>query len=247
MTDIHESGHQEGERSPEAGSSSDPLHVHGAEGAELGADYADPARLDDSVGDGTVDVVDGEIVEAEIVDDEDEDEAAVTTEFIPVLDAVAVAEAQRDEFLDSLRRLQAEFENYKKRVAKQQADQVARAAVSLVEKVLPVLDTLDLATEHLGDAESADGRALVAVASQLHDVLAKEGLERIDPIGEEFDPNAHEAVGHLPAEDGSPGDGAAAADTGAVGSGEPVVGQVMRAGYRWRGAVVRPAMVMVRG
>ena len=61
---------------------------------------------------------------------------------------------------------------------------------------------------HLGDAESADGRALVAVAGQLHDVLAKEGLERIDPVGEEFDPNAHEAVGHLPAEDGSPGDGA---------------------------------------
>ena len=183
---------------------------------------------------GPVDVVDAEIVD-------DEGEAAVTTEFIPVLDAVAVAEAQRDEFLDSLRRLQAEFENYKKRVTKQQADQVARAAVSLVEKVLPVLDTLDLATEHLGDAESADGRALVAVASQLHDVLAKEGLERIDPLGEEFDPNAHEAVGHLPAEEELPGDGTEA------GSGEPVVGQVMRAGYRWRGAVVRPAMVMVRG
>jgi len=125
---------------------------------------------------------------------------------------------------------------------KQQGDQVARAAVSLVEKVLPVLDTLDLATQHLGDAESADGRALVAVASQLHDTLAKEGLERIDPLGEEFDPNAHEAVGHLPADED-----AAGAD-GAVGSsGEPVVGQVMRAGYRWRGTVVRPAMVMVRG
>ena len=117
-------------------------------------------------------------------------------------DPLALALNQRDEYLDSLRRLQAEFENYKKRVVKQQADQVARAAVSLVEKVLPVLDTLDLATQHLGDAESADGRALVAVTSQLHDVLAKEGLERIDPLGEAFDPNAHEAVGHLPAEDG---------------------------------------------
>ena len=85
-----------------------------------------------------------------------------------------------------------------------------------------MLDTLDLATEHLGDAESADGRALLAVAGQLHDVLAKEGLERIDPIGEEFDPNAHEAVGHLP-------DEAAAADRPTAAD-EPVVGQVMRPG-----------------
>ncbi len=53
--------------------------------------------------------------------------------------------------------------------------------MSLVETVLPVLDTLDLATEHIGDAESADGRALLAVAGQLHDVLAKEGLERDRP------------------------------------------------------------------
>jgi molecular chaperone GrpE len=161
-------------------------------------------------------------------------------------DPLSLALNQRDEYLDSLRRLQAEFENYKKRVMKQQGDQVARAAVSLVEKVLPVLDTLDLATQHLGDAESADGRALVAVASQLHDTLAKEGLERIDPLGEEFDPNAHEAVGHLPA-DGSGEDGPEADGSDAGGSGEPVVGQVMRAGYRWRGTVVRPAMVMVRG
>ena len=150
--------------------------------------------------------------------------------------------AQRDEYLDSLRRLQAEFENYKKRVDKQQTDQRARAALLLVEKLLPVLDTLDLATAHIGDAESDDGRALLAVSSQLRDVLAKEGLERIDPIGEEFDPNAHEAVGHMPDEADQPGAGSeedadgqggyAVAPAGA--SGEPVVAQVMRPGYRWR-------------
>ncbi len=164
-------------------------------------------------------------------------------------DPLVAARDQRDEYLDSLRRLQAEFENYKKRVAKQQHDQVARAAVSLVEKVLPVMDTLDLATAHLGDAGSPDGRALVAVSNQLRDVLAKEGLERIDPLGEEFDPNAHEAVGHLPADEPSPGDGDDP-DPGPQGGpkpGEPVVAQVMRAGYRWRGTVVRPAMVTVRG
>jgi molecular chaperone GrpE len=86
-----------------------------------------------------------------------------------------------------------------------------------------------------------DGRALLAVAGQLHDVLAKEGLERDYPLGEEFDPNAHEAVGHLPDE---AAEGGGSSD---AGSDKQVVGQVMRAGYRWRGAVVRPAMVMVRG
>jgi molecular chaperone GrpE len=182
---------------------------------------------------------DDEVVDGEVIDDELDSE--ITTEIIdgnaPELDEVSAALVQRDEYLDSLRRLQAEFENYKKRVAKQQADQMARAALGLVEKLLPVLDTLDLATEHLGDADSADGRALVAASGQLRDVLSKEGLERIDPIGKPFDPNDHEAVGHVPAEE--------PADPDAT-PGEPVVGQVMRPGYRWRGAVVRPAMVMVR-
>jgi molecular chaperone GrpE len=200
---------------------------------ELGPDYEAHGGVSDD--DESDEVAEGEILDAA-------DVSAAVDEVFADDDPLALALNQRDEYLDSLRRLQAEFENYKKRVVKQQSDQMARAAVSLVEKVLPVLDTLDLATQHLGDAESPDGRALVAAASQLQDVLAKEGLERIDPLGEEFDPNAHEAVGHLPAEE--PEAGAAGTD---ATSGEPVVGQVMRAGYRWRGTVVRPAMVMVRG
>jgi molecular chaperone GrpE len=206
----------------------------------LGPDYEAHGGAPD--GSESDDVADAEILDAA-------DVSAAVDEVFADDDPLALALNQRDEYLDSLRRLQAEFENYKKRVVKQQSEQMARAAVSLVEKVLPVLDTLDLATQHLGDPESADGRALVAVASQLHGVLAKEGLERIDPLGEEFDPNAHEAVGHLPAED--PDDVADEATAGATtvpgATGEPVVGQVMRAGYRWRGTVVRPAMVMVRG
>jgi molecular chaperone GrpE len=191
-----------------------------------------------------------EVVYAEIVDDDDDEATGVMSGEASGLSEVTDLRAQRDEYLDSLRRLQADFENYKKRVTKQQSDQVARAALSLVEKLLPVLDTLDLATSHIGDAGSADGRALVAASSQLRDVLAKEGLERIDPIGEEFDPNAHEAVGHVAAdEDSGGGTGTNGPEEGAaVGTpGEPVVAEVMRPGYRWRGAVVRPAMVMVRG
>jgi len=202
-------------------------------------------------------------------------------------DPVTALRAERDEYLDSLRRLQAEFDNYRKRVAKQQAEQADRAALVLVDKLLPVLDALELAATHLGDPESGDAKALLAASSLLNGALAKEGLERVDPLGEPFDPNAHEAVGHMPDEevapvaapggdpapagvDGRPGpdDGApgtadpaaagamadsaeagstvdaVAADTTAPG---PVVGQVMRAGYRWKGTVVRPAMVMVRG
>jgi molecular chaperone GrpE len=159
-----------------------------------------------------------------------------------------VAVAERDEYLDAMRRLQADFENYRKRVGKQLTEEAARGALGMVDKMLPVLDTLDQAAAHLGDPESTDGRALLAVSSQLTDVLAKAGLERLDPAGLPFDPTAHEAVGHLPAEPGptEPGSGESGGDDG-IGDGGPVVGQVMRAGYRWKGTVVRPAMVMVRG
>jgi molecular chaperone GrpE len=225
MNGVDEPGRQGATWGPEAEGGPGPRPTHGAEGAELGSDYLPED--------------DDEVVEAEVMED-GSGPGDVVEEAAAGLDPLATALVQRDEYLDSLRRLQAEFENYRKRVAKQQADQVARAAVSLVDKILPVLDTLDLATEHLGDPGSADGRALIAVASQLHDVLNKEGLERLDPVGEAFDPNDHEAVGQLPAEETDTHE-----DT--TTAGEPVVGQVMRAGYRWRGTVVRPAMVMVRG
>ena len=169
-----------------------------AEEPGLGPDYE--AHGGAPEGSESDDVADAEILDAA-------DVSAAVDEVFADDDPLALALNQRDEYLDSLRRLQAEFENYKKRVVKQQSDQMARAAVSLVEKVLPVLDTLDLATQHLGDPESADARALVAVSSQLQGVLTKDGLERIDPLGEVFDPNAHEAVGHLPAEDDGDGPG----------------------------------------
>jgi len=193
--------------------------------------------LDDSL-------LDDEVVDAELLDDPlagdtplDGSDGADTdgADDVAVADPLEAALSQRDEYLDSLRRLQAEFENYKKRVLKQQTEQVARAAAGLVDKLLPVLDALDLATDHVGDADSAEANALVAASGLLQGVLAKEGLERINPLGEEFDPNAHEAVGQVPAPP----------DAEPTASGEPRVAQVMRAGYRWHGTVVRPAMVMV--
>ncbi len=200
-------------------------------------------------GDESADVVEADMAETDVVeadtvsitDDPDRPVDGDVAEVIVVDDdPVAAVVAERDEYLDALRRLQAEFENYRKRVSKQQADQVERAAVSLVDKLLPVLDVLDLAADHLGDAESNDGKALVQASALLNDVLAKEGLERIDPEGELFDPNSHEAVGNAPADEaGADGDEVADSDG-------PVVAQVMRPGYRWRGTIVRPAMVLVR-
>jgi molecular chaperone GrpE len=212
---------------------------HGGPGDGAGADGS-PATAPGDLPDDAL--LDDRVVDAELLDDglpdgpaagADGSEAADVVE----ADPLEVALAERDEYLDSLRRLQAEFENYKKRVLKQQTEQVARAAASLVDKLLPVLDALDLATDHVGDAESDEAKALVAASGLLQGILAKEGLERISPLGVEFDPNAHEAVGQVPSpEDAEPTD-----------SGEPRVAQVMRAGYRWHGTVVRPAMVMVEG
>jgi molecular chaperone GrpE len=138
------------------------------------------------------------------------------------LDVASVAK-ERDEYLDALRRLQADFENYRKRIVRQQTEHLERAAEALVEKLLPVLDTIDMARAH--------GEGIDVVQSSLMDVLAKEGLERIQPDGQPFDPIEHDAVAHEPAEDGD----------------EAAVAEVLRTGYRWKGRVMRPAMVKVKG
>jgi molecular chaperone GrpE len=156
---------------------------------------------------------------------------------------LATVRRERDEYLDVLRRVQADFENYKKRMLRQQTDHLERAAEDLVTKVLPVLDAFDLARAHLGDGAGAgaEGKALLAASSLLTDTLAKEGLERIDDPGAPFDPTLHEAVDHVPDDEAGPADDPAGAPEG------PVVETVLRAGYRWRGRVIRPAMVRVRG
>ncbi|HUZ44579.1 MAG TPA: nucleotide exchange factor GrpE [Acidimicrobiales bacterium] len=148
-----------------------------------------------------------------------------------VLDPLTAMTIERDEYLDSLRRVQADFENYKKRMVRQQTEQLERAAEGLVNKLLPALDTLSLALSH-SDADSDAGKALAQVSASVWEVLGKEGLETVDPLDQEFDPNEAEAVMHEPAE----GD-----QTGSV------VVEVFRPGYRWRGRVLRAAMVKVRG
>ena len=142
---------------------------------------------------------------------------------------------ERDEYLLALQRTQADFENYRKRIARQQQEQSARAAADLINKLLPVLDTLDLAEAHLNESleVSEDGKALRASRAMLMDILTKAGLERVDQAGVPFDPVVHDAVAQAEAQEGD--------------DGRQLVDAVMRSGYRWKGQVLRPAMVRVRG
>ncbi|HEV3186792.1 MAG TPA: nucleotide exchange factor GrpE [Acidimicrobiales bacterium] len=147
-------------------------------------------------------------------------------------DTRSEAEIQRDEYLDALQRLQADFENYRKRVSRSSEDAATRAAGDLVSKVLPVIDAFDYALAHFGNVESPEAVALAQARGLLLDTLHREGLERIDNVGAPFDPQIEDAVAHSEGDDESDG---------------PMVEEVLRAGYRWKGVVLRPAMVKVRG
>jgi len=138
-----------------------------------------------------------------------------------VLTDLDVLAAERDDYYDQLLRTRADFDNFRKRMIKQQTEHLERANEGLIVKLLEVLDVLDGAHAH--------GEGFDQVGARLVGVLAKEGLERIDPVGREFDPNEADAVAH---EDGD---------------GAQVVSAVLRPGYRWKGRVVRPAMVKVKG
>ncbi len=149
--------------------------------------------------------------------DDDFDEAAAVVET-----DLQKMHKEREEFLEAARRTQADFENFRKQAQKRQDEAVQRALGRFVESLLPVLDACDAAVDH-GAAEAVE-----PVLGALYGALEKEGLERIDPTGKPFDPAEAEAVIHEPGE-----------------GGEQIVAQVMRTGYRWRGRVLRPAMVKV--
>jgi len=134
------------------------------------------------------------------------------------------AMAERDANLDARARLQAEFENYRKRSAKQELEQTARAHEMLVNKLLPTLDAFDAALAHGLEGLEPLQQALVGT-------LEREGLGKLVPTGQPFDPTEHEAVLH---------------EEGGADEEHGVVVDVLRAGYAWKGRVIRPAMVKVR-
>jgi molecular chaperone GrpE len=161
---------------------------------------------------------DEEVVDAELVDDPSPPTEVTVETLVEDLERVTQA---RDEFRDAYQRAAADFDNFRKQSQRRIEDEVVRSSGALVERLLPVLDACDAALAH-----GATG--VEPIASTLLAVLEKEGLTRVDPIGEVFDPTVAEAVVH------EPGDG-----------GEHIVSEVMRAGYTWQGRVLRPAMVKV--
>ena len=142
---------------------------------------------------------------------------------VEVVDPLVQALKERDEYLDALQRLKAEFDNYRKRVARDQQELAARAHERLVVDLLPVLDDLERALNHEGDIE--EGVRLVHRA--LAAALGKEGLVEIATDGQ-FDPHTQEALLSQPSE----------APEGAV------IG-VLQKGYRLGDRVLRPARVVI--
>jgi molecular chaperone GrpE len=141
-------------------------------------------------------------------------------------------------------------------MVRQQTDQLEPASENLVAKLLPALDAFDLTRAHLAEGEggSPEVKALLQASALVDDVLAKEGLERIDDPGAAFDPTVHDAVEHAPAADvgedgrvGGPVGGTVPGKRDDPADAGPVVADVLRPGYRWKGRVIRPAMVRVRG
>ncbi len=141
------------------------------------------------------------------------------------------AEKKAQEYIEHLQRLQAEFENYKKRTERERQEAAGRASTNLIMRLLPVADDLDRAIEAAGGDEAAAGFAdgLILIRTHFLKVLADEGVEEIPALGQPFDPHLHEAVMQEPSEE-HPDDH---------------VCEVLRKGYRAGDIVLRPAMVKI--
>jgi molecular chaperone GrpE len=141
--------------------------------------------------------------------------------------------AKTDEYWDRLLRTTADFDNFKKRAARERTDAVQFANSSLLQKLLPVLDSFEMAlaaTQSAKDAQSASlQKGIAMVQSQLKSILNESGLEEIEATGKVFDPTQHEAVSQQ--------------DTMEVPDGSVV--QQIRKGYKLRERLLRPAAVVV--
>lgn len=141
--------------------------------------------------------------------------------------------AKADEYWDRLVRLQAEFENYKKRSLRDQTDAIKYANRALLERLLPTMDHFEMAMAAVNQAQpiSIDSlkQGIIMVHQQLKNTLMETGLEEIDAMGKDFDPNLHEAVSQVETTDVEEG---------------KVVNQ-LRKGYKLADRLLRPATVVV--
>ena len=228
MTDEATPPEAASERDPQAAAEATPSPSGAVEGeahdrAATG-DASDPPGdapvaadpTDASTGDG-----DGEAVDADASDEAADADADLQAAADAVEVDLELLLAERAQYLEAYQRAQADFENYRKQAQKRQDDAVVRSLGRFVDNLLPVLDACDAALAH-------GANEVEPVLAALYGALEKDGLERIDPKGSAFDPAEAEAVLHEPGE-----------------GGEQMVSEVLRPGYRWRGQVLRPAMVKV--
>jgi molecular chaperone GrpE len=171
----------------------------------------------------------------------DEEDAAGEGEAVEAVPAAAegatiaadldAARAEAESYLDDLRRLQADFDNYRKRTLREQTARAASASQALVARLLPVLDNFELAVSAAEQSRDFDRmlKGVEMVFGELREVLQSEGLVTIEAEGKPFDPERHEAVVAVEQEDSEPG----------------TVVDIVRTGYELRGKVLRPAMVKV--
>ena len=145
-------------------------------------------------------------------------------------DAMAGLQADLDRFRDLALRSQADFENYKKRAAREKDDAIKYANSSLLQRLVSILDNfeLGLAAAKTESERSPVYSGMVLVQKQLNDLLEENGLQAIEADGQKFDPNVHEAIGHEPSE-----------------TPEGTVIRQARRGYRFKDRLLRPARVVV--
>ncbi|HET9120638.1 MAG TPA: nucleotide exchange factor GrpE [Solirubrobacterales bacterium] len=180
---------------------------------------------------------DEEVVEAELVEDEESSAGPGTPDNGAAdqverdLDELAETKRERDEYLEVAQRTKADFENYRKRVAKETSEALARGKAEMARQLLPALDNLERALA-AGKDSSAHGALVEGVAmvrDELHSRLESAGVESFDPTGEKFDPQLHEALSTMPRE----------------GTESGIVLETVEKGYRLNGQVLRAAKVVV--
>jgi molecular chaperone GrpE len=236
---------QAGEREP------DTAEAREADEVEAGAvdDAAAEAEADEPVAEQAEEAEEAEEAAGDDVvterADEDAPEAAEEAGPATVAEAAAAASAAEDavgadlararaeaeSYLDDLRRLQADFDNYRKRTLREQTARTASASQALVARLLPVLDNFELAVSAAEQSRDFDRmlKGVEMVLGALREVLEGEGLVKIEAEGKPFDPERHEAVIAVEQEDTEPG----------------TILDIVRAGYELGGKVLRPAMVRV--
>jgi molecular chaperone GrpE len=140
-------------------------------------------------------------------------------------------ERERDEYLELAQRTRADFENYRKRVAKETSEALARGKAELARELLPAIDNLERALQSGSDASAHEAltHGVKLVLEELRAKLAGAGVEAFDPTGDRFDPQLHEALSTHPVE----------------GTEAGIVVETLEKGYRQNGQVLRPARVVV--